>query len=77
MNYIETIKDNSKGGQNNGAAKVTKSNKHKYHIIEYGKKYRVKKRFWKFYFYIRTKFKILEFDNFSDVVSFVIKEKRK
>ncbi|MHA1701003.1 MAG: hypothetical protein ACTSWK_01920 [Promethearchaeota archaeon] len=78
IHSIETIKNNlSKEDQNHGIGKTVKNNKHKFHIIKYGSKYRVKKKFWKLYFYIRTKFKIIEFDDFSDALGFVVKEKRK
>jgi len=77
ITFIKEDIINTKGGNRNGIGRAVKTTKHKFRIIEYGTRYRVKKRFWKFYFYIRTKFKVLEFDDFSDVVRFVVEQKRK
>jgi hypothetical protein len=60
---------------NHGEAKL-KTTKRKYRIIEGDNCYRVKKKFGPFYFFIRTHFKRIEFDNFGGVVRYVIERKR-
>ena len=60
---------------NHGEAKL-KNNKRKYRIIENGNYYRVKKKFGPFYFFIRTHFKRIKFDNFGDVIRYVIERKK-
>lgn len=60
---------------NHGEARVKNANR-KYRIID-GDKYRVKRRFGPFYFFIRTNyFKRIEFDHFGDVVRYVIERKK-
>ena len=56
---------------------AVKTTKRKYSIIKHNGKYRVRKRFWKFSYFMRTKFKVIEFDHFTDVASFVINLNRK
>ena len=58
-----------------GEAKL-KTTKRKYRIIEDGNYYRVKKKFGPFYFFIRTRFKRIKFDNFGDVVRYVVERKK-
>ena len=59
---------------NHGEARTKTANR-KYRIID-GDKYRVKRRFGPFYFFIRERFKRIEFDHFGDVVRYVIDRRK-
>ena len=61
-----------KEDQSHGEAKT--NNKRRFHIIEYGTYYKVKKRFGPFWFYVRKGFKKRIFTDFGDVVNFVHKK---
>ena len=56
-----------KEDQSHGEAK----RKRRFHIIECGTYYTVKKRWGPFWFYVRNRFKKLMFTEFSDVVKYV------
>jgi hypothetical protein len=57
-------------------ARNSKTSNRRYTIVEKNDSYRIKKRVGPFWTYIRTKGKILVFNDFSNVVRYVIELKR-
>jgi hypothetical protein len=57
-------------------AKEAKTTNRRYTIVEKNGGYRVKKRMGPFWSYVRTKGKILIFDDFSEVVRYIIERKK-
>ncbi len=68
------LHDGKKEGKYHGEAR-TKTTKRRFHIIECGTYYTVKKRLGPFWYYIRQGFKKRKFTEFGDVVKFVNQNK--
>lgn len=69
-----------KGVQNNGVVshENSKTTDRKFHIIEIENgKYKLKIKRFCFWFYVRENFKVKVFKDFSSVVNYVIRMKRK